>query len=183
LETGDNRSRLRALVRTDNEETTMYKPHIAAILLSTMAFGLSACVAPPPRERVVYHEGSDRSDNGPRYCHTCGTVRDIDQVEIRQQNSGGGAVLGAIIGGLIGNQFGHGSGRAAATAAGVVAGAAVGNSAEENDARLRSGYAWRYSVELDDGRWARVTQYDNPGFHPGDRVMIRGQHLEYMPRR
>ncbi|MBS0569353.1 MAG: glycine zipper 2TM domain-containing protein [Proteobacteria bacterium] len=158
----------------------MYKPAITAFLLGTLVFGLSACVAPPPRERVVYREGGNTS--GPRYCHTCGTVREIEQVEIRQQNSGGGAVLGAIIGGLIGNQFGRGSGRAAATAAGVVAGAAVGNAAEENDARLRSGYAWRFSVELDDGRWARVTQYENPGFRPGDRVIINGQRLDYLRR-
>ena len=92
------------------------------------------------------------------------------------------AIIGAIIGGLIGNQFGRGSGRAAATAAGVVGGAVAGNAIEQNDANLRSGYAWRFSVELDDGRWARVTQYDNPGFRPGDRVMIRGQRLELMPR-
>ncbi|MGH8041543.1 MAG: glycine zipper 2TM domain-containing protein [Rudaea sp.] len=159
----------------------MFKHRITVVVLITAVFGLSACVAPPPRERVVYHEGSDRGA-GPRYCHMCGTVRDVDQVEIRQQNSGGGAVIGAIIGGLIGNQFGRGSGRAAATAAGVVAGAAVGNASEENNARLASGYAWRFRVQLDDGRWATVTQYDNPGFHPGDRVMVRGQHLELMQR-
>jgi outer membrane lipoprotein SlyB len=181
LETGDNRSRLHALIRIYNKETTVRKPASTVILLSAIVFGLSACVAPPPRERVVYHEGGNQS--GPRYCHTCGTVRDIDQVEIRQQNSGGGAVIGAIIGGLIGNQFGRGGGRAAATAAGVVGGAVAGNAIEQNDANLRSGYAWRFSVELDDGRWARVTQYDNPGFRPGDRVIINGQRLEFMPRR
>lgn len=141
-------------------------------------FGLSACVAPPPRQRVVYHESSDDQSYSGRYCHRCGTVRDIDQVEIRQRTSGGGAVLGAIIGGVIGNQFGRGSGRAAATAIGVVGGAAIGNSVEEDDVRARSGYAWRFRVELDDGRWATVTQYDNRGFHPGDRVFVRGDHLE-----
>ena len=159
----------------------MRMPAIPAIFLTTVVFGLSACVAPPPRERVVYHEGGDQP-SGPHYCHRCGTVRDVDQVEIRQQNSGGGAVIGAIIGGLIGNQFGRGGGRAAATAAGVIAGAAVGNATEENNASLASGYAWRFTVQLDDGRWAKVTQYDNPGFHPGDRVVVRGQHLEYMRR-
>lgn len=143
-------------------------------------FSLSACVAPPPRERVVYRDSGDQS--GPRYCQNCGTVRDIEQVEIRQQSSGGGAILGAIIGGLIGNQFGHGSGRAAATAAGVVAGSAIGDATERDSARLASGYAWRFHVQLDDGRWAQVTQYENPGFRPGDRVMIRGQRLEYMRR-
>jgi len=154
-----------------------------------MAVGLSACVPPPPRERVVYHEGAappppppnDNYAGGGRYCHACGTVRVIDQVEIRHGNSGGGAVLGALIGGVIGNQFGGGSGRAAATAAGVVGGAVVGNSIEENNAHAASGNAWRFRVELDDGRWASVTQVGNPGFHAGDRVAIRGgDHLEWL---
>lgn len=158
----------------------MTAQHLRIIPILACLLALSACVAPPPRERVVYRDSGEQS--GPRYCHTCGTVRDIEQVEIRQRNSGGGAILGAIIGGLIGNQFGHGSGRAAATAAGVVAGSAIGNAAEEDNARLASGYAWRFHVELDDGRWAQVTQYDNPGFRPGDRVAIRGQHLEYLRR-
>jgi outer membrane lipoprotein SlyB len=160
---------------------------IIVVMLVAM-FGLSACVAPPPRQRVVYHESADQ-DEGPsdqgsdqgysgRYCHRCGTLRDIDQVEIRQGSSGGGALLGAIIGGVIGNQFGHGSGRAAATAVGVVGGAAVGDSVERNDARAHSGYAWRFRVELDDGRWATVTQYENLGLHPGARVFVRGDHLE-----
>ena len=152
---------------------------IAALLAAT--FALNGCVAPPPRQRVVYHEGPEQSqDYSGRYCHRCGTVRDVDQVEMRQGNSGGGAVLGAIIGGVIGNQFGRGSGRAAATAVGVVGGAAVGNSVEENNARAASGYAWRFRVELDDGQWATVTQYDNPGVHPGDRVFVRRDHLEQL---
>jgi outer membrane lipoprotein SlyB len=109
-------------------------------------------------------------------------VRDVARVELRQGTSGGGALLGAIIGGAIGNQFGRGGGRAAATAAGVIGGAAVGNSVEEDNARRASGSAWRFGVELDDGRWAQVTQYENPGFHPGDRVLVRGDHLEYVRR-
>jgi outer membrane lipoprotein SlyB len=171
--------------------------NLALIALSlAMTAGLSACVPPPPRQRVVYHESdraySDRraysdqgySDEGysGRNCRFCGTVRDVDQVEIRQGTSGGGALLGAIIGGAIGNQFGHGGGRAAATAAGVIGGAAVGNSVEENEARRGSGNAWRFRVELDDGQWATVTQYENPGFHPGDRVIVRRDHLEYARR-
>ena len=170
-------------------------PGLIALAL-VMTAGLSACVPPPPRERVVYREtdrayaddrdrGSSADDDrgySGRYCHTCGTLRDVERVDVRQGNSGGGAVLGAIIGGLIGNQFGRGSGRAAATAAGVVGGAAIGNSAEEDNARRGSGSAWRFRVELDDGRWAHVTQYANPGFHPGDRVVIRGDHLEFARR-
>lgn len=164
------------------------------VIMLVAVFGLSACVAPPPRERVVYRDngsqgyaqgqGDYRED--PRYyesqsgydprgrCYTCGTIRTIDQVEIRQQTTGGGAILGALIGGLVGNQFGRGSGRAAATAVGAVGGAVVGNSVEEGNARAASGYAWRYFVELDDGRTATVTQYDNRGYRVGDRVVVRG---------
>lgn len=160
----------------------MLKTRGIIIVLITAMFALNGCVAPPPRERVVYHEGGNDQNYGGRYCHLCGTVRDIDQVEIRQGNSGGGAVLGAIIGGLIGNQFGRGGGRAAMTGAGVIAGAAVGNAAEEDNARRASGYAWRFRVQLDDGRWATVTQYDNGGFRPGDRVYVQRDHLEPMRR-
>jgi outer membrane lipoprotein SlyB len=160
----------------------MLKSRGIIILLIAAVFALNGCVAPPPRERVVYHEGSDDQGYSGRYCHLCGTVRDIDQVEIRHGNSGGGAVLGAIIGGLIGNQFGHGGGRAAATAAGVIAGSAIGNAAEEDDARRASGYAWRFRVQLDDGRWATVTQYESGGFRPGDRVYVRGDHIEPLRR-
>ena len=160
----------------------MLKNRGIIVVLITALFALNGCVAPPPRERVVYHEGSDDQNYSGRYCHLCGTVRDIDQVELRQGNSGGGAVLGAIIGGLIGNQFGRGSGRAAMTGAGVVAGAAIGNAAEEDNARHASGYAWRFRVQLDDGRWATVTQGDNGGFRPGDRVYVRGDHIEPLRR-
>lgn len=162
----------------------MFTKRIVIVSLLLAIFSLEGCVAPPPRQRVVYHEGSEQGDGGPagRYCHSCGTVRDIDQVELRQGNTGGGAVLGAIIGGVIGNQFGRGGGRAAATAAGVVGGAVVGNNVEEGNARAASGYAWRFRVELDDGRMATVTQGENPGFHPGDRVWVRRDHLEFMQR-
>jgi len=167
------------------------------IALLTALFGLSACV-PPVQQRVVYRQGDygyhgqpqsaqqpyqqqppdqQQSNNN---CQSCGTVRGIEQLETRTGNTGGGAFLGAIIGGLIGNQFGGGAGKAAATAAGFLGGAAVGNSIEEGNARASSGYVWRFRVELDDGRWATVTQYANPGFRPGDRVWLNHDHIEYM---
>jgi len=58
----------------------------------------------------------------------------------------------------------------------------VGNAAEEDNARRASGYAWRFRVQLDDGRWATVTQYDNGGFRPGDRVYVQRDHIEPMRR-
>jgi len=184
------------------------------LMLISIALGTTACVAPPPHQRVVYRETTRTYSDAPpatyneappartysdappprtyseappprerEYadsCSHCGTVREVARVEVRQGNTGGGAVLGAIIGGLVGNQFGGGSGKAAATAVGVVGGAAVGNSIEENNARAGSGNAWRFRVALDDGHWATVTQYQNPGVHPGDRVQIRGDHIEFL---
>jgi outer membrane lipoprotein SlyB len=153
------------------------------VLLLVALFGLQACVAPPPRERVVYRDpaptgynnrGGDYNRRSNGVCTVCGTIRQIEQVRVDQPVTGGGAVLGAIIGGLIGNQFGRGGGRAVTTMAGVAGGAAVGNAIESNSARAASGYAWRFYVELDDGHEAWVGQYDNPGFRVGDRVVIRG---------
>ena len=158
---------------------TVTRPIVVVLIIAL--FSLNACVEPAPRSRVVYHESSDRGyDRG--LCNQCGTIRDVYQVELRQGSSGGGALLGAIIGGVIGNSVGHGSGRAAATAIGAVGGAAIGDSVERDNSRLRSGYVWQFRVQLDDGRWARVTQRDNRGLHPGDRVMVRGDHLELLRR-
>jgi outer membrane lipoprotein SlyB len=178
------------------EDMNMLRNRGLIVLMLVALFALNACVAPPPHQRVVYRDPASQGYGPPPQgypppqgappqsgsCYTCGYIRGIDQVEIRQQNTGGGAVLGAIIGGVIGNQFGGGSGKAAATAAGVVGGAMVGNSVEANNAH--AGYAWRYYVQLDDGRQATVSQYDNPGYHVGDRVVIRGNgsggHLEWL---
>jgi outer membrane lipoprotein SlyB len=161
------------------------------IVVSLVAlFGLQACVAPPPRQQVVYRDPASQPpagyyqqpNNG--VCHNCGTIRSIEQVRVDQQVTGGGAILGALIGGLIGNQFGRGGGRAATTAIGAVGGAVAGNAVESNNAQAASGYAWRFYVETDDGHEAWVGQYDNPGFRVGDRVIIKGGrkdgHLEWM---
>ena len=46
--------------------------------------------------------------------------------------------------------------------------------------RWRSGgdkVAWRIVVRLDDGRYATVTQRENPGLRQGDYVEVRGDHV------
>jgi uncharacterized protein YcfJ len=52
------------------------------------------------------------------------------QVEVQQQKSGAGAVMGAIAGGAIGNQVGRGAGNAAATMIGIMGGAILGDHVE-----------------------------------------------------
>jgi outer membrane lipoprotein SlyB len=154
------------------------------VVLATM---LAGCVAPPPRPNTAYYNDRspnydrsgyyDRDSNYDRGCNQCGRVTDIERVYARDHStSGGGAVLGAIVGGVLGSTVGKGDGRTAATVAGAVAGGFAGNAVEANN-NGRAYNAFRFYVALDDGRSAVVTQYDNPGFRPGDRVMIRNDHL------
>jgi len=140
------------------------------VALSAMMAG---CVAPPPRTAYYDHR---RGDNYERECRQCGRIQDIERVYARNRGtSGGGAVIGAIVGGLLGSTVGKGDGRTAATVAGAVAGGFAGNAVERDS---NGNYnAYRFYVDLDDGRSAVVTQYNNPGLRPGDRVAIRNDHL------
>ncbi|HVV96842.1 MAG TPA: glycine zipper 2TM domain-containing protein [Rhodanobacteraceae bacterium] len=154
-----------------------------SIVLAAM---LAGCAAPPPRSSTYYDNGGggyyDRGNSGyydrdRSSCSQCGRVTDVERVYAHdRRTSGGGAVIGAIVGGLLGSTVGHGDGRTAATVAGAVAGGFAGNAVERNE-NARTYNAYRFYVALDDGRSAVVTQYDNPGFRPGDRVMIRNSHL------
>ena len=150
-----------------------------AIVVAIVAM-MAGCVAPPPRPAPTYYDNSrsgyyDRGDRS--NCSQCGRVTDIERVYAHDRStSGGGAVIGAIVGGLLGSTVGKGDGRTAATVAGAVAGGFAGNAVEANN-NGRTYNAYRFYVQLDDGRSAVVTQYDNPGFRPGDRVMIRDGHL------
>ena len=152
-----------------------------AVALTTMMAG---CVAPPPRPSTTYYDNRPGYDDRGGYydrdrgrdCRQCGQISDIQRVYAHDRyTSGGGAVIGAIVGGLLGSTVGKGDGRTAATVAGAVAGGFAGNAVEENNNRTYN--AFRFYVSLDDGRQAVVTQYDNPGFRPGDRVAIRHDHL------
>ncbi|MET0229827.1 MAG: glycine zipper 2TM domain-containing protein [Rhodanobacteraceae bacterium] len=151
--------------------TNISRLALGAVIATTLA----GCVAPPPRPTTTYYD--DRGGGYDRECRQCGRVTDVERVYARDRaTSGGGAVIGAIVGGLLGSTVGKGDGRTAATVAGAVAGGFAGNAVESNN-NGRTYNAYRFYVSLDDGRSAVVTQYDNPGFRPGDRVMIRNSHL------
>jgi uncharacterized protein YcfJ len=55
-----------------------------------------------------------------------------EYVQVPQQRSAGGSIIGGIAGALLGNQVGGGSGRVAATAAGAIGGAIVGDRVDNN---------------------------------------------------
>lgn len=86
-----------------------------------------------------------------RVCHD-------EEVAVRQQPSGAGALFGAIVGGALGNSVGAGVGRAAATAVGVMGGAVAGNAMESNTAPTHSQTVRRCTDES--GYEERITSYN-----------------------
>ncbi len=158
-------------------------------LLAMVALLIGACANTSPRYDRGYGGDPRYQDNrqvndsryDPRYdnrstrCDTCGIVDRIETGWEPDRASGGGAVLGAIIGGVIGSNIGGGSGRDAATVGGAIAGGIAGHQIERQRQTDRPIYI--FQIRLDDGRWAQVTQRDNPGLREGDRVIIRNEEV------
>jgi outer membrane lipoprotein SlyB len=148
-------------------------------LAATMSAGLAlAGCATQPYGNNGYYQGQSRAySNQPARCHTCGVVQEVQQVYVQGNGNGGtlGAIIGAVAGGVLGSTVGKGDGRKAATVAGAVGGGIVGNQVgKRNDGDTA---AWRIVVRLDDGRYATVTQRDDPGLRRGDYVELRGDQV------
>ncbi|MEZ2418855.1 glycine zipper 2TM domain-containing protein [Luteibacter sp. RCC_6_2] len=143
---------------------------IVAVALATLS--LSACYEQPRRvyreDRVVY-SGAERG------CAQCGVVDDIEQVYTQRDSSPLGAVIGAVAGGVLGNTIGKGDGRSAATVGGAVVGGLVGNQVGKRNGS--DDVAFRVRIRLDDGRWATVTQREDPQLRRGDYVEVRGDRV------
>ncbi|MGB5132120.1 MAG: glycine zipper 2TM domain-containing protein [Steroidobacteraceae bacterium] len=147
---------------------------------------LAGCGSQPRHYNDRYYNDTRRYDNARenRYsCETCGRVERVERVYVydrsydRSSDGAGGAVLGAIIGGVIGSNIGSGDGRRAATAAGAVAGGVIGYQAAQNGSRRDRRNAYRVYISLDDGRWAEVTQLENPRVRAGSHVYIRNDRV------
>ncbi len=143
---------------------------------------LAGCGSQPRQYNESYYNDTHRYDSARVYgyrCETCGRVERVERVYVydrsydRSNDGAGGAVVGAIIGGVIGNNVASGKDRRAATAAGAVAGGVIGYQAARNGSRGDRVKGYRVYIDLDDGRWAEVTQLENPRVHAGSRVYIR----------
>jgi len=144
---------------------------------------LAGCGSQPRRyNESYYNNDSRRYDSAVVYhdrCETCGRVERVERVYVydrsydRSSDGTGGAVLGAIIGGVVGHNVASGKDRRAATAAGAVAGGVIGYQAARNGSRGDRLNAYRVYIDLDDGRWAEVTQVEDPRVRAGSRVYIR----------
>lgn len=138
---------------------------IAALL------GLALCAPGSASARQYHGQG----------CGNCGTVVDVRQTRHRDSHLGAGTAIGAVAGGLLGHTIGKGNGRTAATVGGAVAGGAVGHAVEKNNRDDHR--AWRFSVDMDNGRRVTVTQADNPDIRSGDRVRVANGRIERAPDR
>jgi outer membrane lipoprotein SlyB len=130
--------------------------------------------APPPAARGAPPPPSGSSRNE---CYQgCGYVRSIRAVQLGNKK---GALLGTVIvaavGGLAGHQVGGGKGKTAATIAGAVAGGIGGHAVGKREGQGRQG--WQIVVQLNDGKYATVTQRTQPQVRIGDYVMIRGDQV------
>ncbi|MGF6709404.1 outer membrane lipoprotein SlyB [Luteibacter sp. W1I16] len=146
------------------------KSGIVAVALATLS--LSACYEEPRR---VYREDRVVYSGAQRGCEQCGVVDDIEQVYVQKDSSPLGAVIGAVAGGVLGNTIGKGDGRSAATVGGAVVGGLVGNQVGKRNGS--DDVAFRVRIRLDDGRWATVTQREDPQLRRGDYVEVRGDRV------
>lgn len=108
---------------------------------------------------------------------SCGTVQNVQRVNLGSGGGHGtlGAVIGAVAGGLLGNTVGKGDGRKAATVVGAVAGGVVGNRVGDRQGSGEVGY--QVTLRLDDGRYATITQREDPNLRQGDYAMVSGDHV------
>jgi outer membrane lipoprotein SlyB len=145
---------------------------LGLLVVALGALSLSACYDQPRRtyngDRVTY-SGAQRG------CAQCGVVDDIEQVYVEKDSSPLGAVIGAVAGGLLGNTIGKGDGRSAATVGGAVVGGVVGNQVGKRNGA--EDVAFKVKIRLDDGRWATVTQREDPQLRRGDYVEVRGDRV------
>ncbi|TAL96667.1 MAG: glycine zipper 2TM domain-containing protein [Rhodanobacter sp.] len=150
---------------------------IALAAVMTAGLGLAGCVTQPYGNSGYSQGRSPGYSSQSARCNTCGVVQEVQQVYVQDNGHGGtlGAIIGAVAGGVLGNQVGKGDGRKAATVAGAVAGGVVGNQVGKRSGGQDT--AWRIVVRLDDGRYATVTQRENPGLRRGDYVEVRNDRV------
>ena len=109
-------------------------------------------------------------------CPNCGVVDSIQEVAVKGETSGLGAVAGGVAGGLLGNQFGRGGTRAVLTVGGAAGGAFAGNAIE---GQVKKHTVWRVTVRLEDGTVRTLSQSSPPPFAVGERIrVVNGSSIE-----
>src|SRR4051812_11399718 len=119
--------------------------------------------APAQRQHVASAATTSKA------CLDCAVVVAVNEVEVKGQGSGIGAVAGGVAGAVIGNQFGHGTGNTVMTVAGAAGGALAGNEIEKH-ARTQKRYD--VQVRMDDQSVRTLQMQAMPTWRAGDRVRV-----------
>lgn len=102
-------------------------------------------------------------------CTICGVVESTNEITVRGEGSGLGAVGGAVVGGLLGHQVGGGHGKDAMTVVGAVGGALAGNQIEK---QAKSTKSYDITVRMNDGSRRVIREANATSWHAGDHVKI-----------
>lgn len=109
-------------------------------------------------------------------CTDCGVVESVQEVDVKGQATGAGAVAGGVAGAVIGNQIGHGSGKTIARVLGAAGGAFVGHQVERD---VRSTKRYDIAVRMEEGGELRtLSQEQPPTWRAGDKVRVVNDALQ-----
>jgi outer membrane lipoprotein SlyB len=111
----------------------------------------------------------------PPICADCGVVEAVQEVQVKGQTTGVGAVAGGVGGAVVGNQFGHGGSKTLSRVLGAVGGAVLGNAVEKN---ARTTTQYEVAVRMEDGSRRTLTSEQPPAWHAGDKVRLVDDKLQ-----
>lgn len=134
--------------------------------------GIDVIQSRPPQ--ITSQGPATSAPAAPPVCHECGVVENVQEVTVKGQGTGLGAVAGGVLGGVLGHQVGRGSGKDLMTIAGAVGGAFAGHQVEKN---VRSEKEYQVTVRFDDGNVRTFNQKSSTGWRNGDRVRLDGGNL------
>jgi outer membrane lipoprotein SlyB len=148
---------------------------IALLGLGLAAVGLAACnSAAEPTTPIQVTTITTPAPKAAK-CYDCGTISGIEQMKVKGEGTGLGAVIGVVVGAAIGHQIGGGRGNDAATATGAIAGGIAGHQIER---RVKGSTYFHVTVAMETGGLRTVDVESMNGLGNGSRVRIIGNDLQ-----
>jgi outer membrane lipoprotein SlyB len=102
-------------------------------------------------------------------------VESVQEVDVKGQATGAGAVAGGVAGAVIGNQFGKGGNKTAARLLGAAGGALLGHQIERS---ARATKRYDIAVRMEGGELRTLTQEQAPAWRAGDKVRVVNDALQ-----
>ena len=105
----------------------------------------------------------------PARCADCAVVESVQEVEVKGETTGAGAVAGGVAGAVIGNQVGSKKTKTVARVIGAVGGAVIGHQVEKN---VRTTKRYDIALRMEDGALRTLSQEQPPTWRAGDKVRV-----------